>query len=110
MSTVKAINFQHPDAASPSITLDASGNATIPSLPKIQAEKISYPSGTANPISVTFPEAFSEPPAFVATFAQVPANPENGYVTVVSVTATGATLNYSFAGAPFDLHYVAVGS
>ena len=32
MSTVKAINFQHPDAASPAITLDADGTIIAPAL------------------------------------------------------------------------------
>ena len=33
MSTIRVANIQHPDAAEPAITLDANGDATIPSLP-----------------------------------------------------------------------------
>lgn len=45
MSTVKAINFQHPDAASPAITLDANGDATIPSLPPAPVDSVNTQTG-----------------------------------------------------------------
>lgn len=88
MSTVKAINFQHPDAASPAITLDASGDVTIPSLPS--APNIQFGSGTTTAFdttTVTFLEAFDTAPAVVASGGL--SNGSAASVVVHSVTTTG---------------------
>lgn len=65
MSTVKAINFQHPDAASPAITLDAGGTASVAGLPVFEAGLNATGGGSS--VTVSFGETFSNPPTVVIT-------------------------------------------
>jgi len=85
--------------------------SSLPTLPKIQAVSQVIPSGTTNPFTITFPEAFSTVPTVVCQFEAV-GYPEGGTLIVIenSITTTQFQLQLGGAGWPFTLHYIAIGT